>query len=136
MATNVDKLREAYRIWGESRGGDARPWLALVSDDFVFRSVGEEPALGFSGVHSGASQLTRYFDAILADWRMEFYQVDALFGDEDQVAMFGTCGWTHRKTGATVTTPIANLWRFRDGKAYECVEIFDSARAVAAATSA
>jgi uncharacterized protein len=135
MATNIDKLKVAYQAWSESRGESIPQWLDLVSDDFEIRSVAPEPpGLTFAGLHKGRGAFEGYLNSLLQLWRMDSYTVEAIFGDDDAVAMFGTCSYTFKATGKSATTPIANLWRFRDGKAYEFIEIFDSAKAMDAAT--
>jgi ketosteroid isomerase-like protein len=48
--------------------------------------------------------------------------------------MQGVCSWTHKGTGKTCETPKVDIWRFRDGKAIEFYELFDTAAAFAAAT--
>ncbi len=135
MATEIERLNAAYQVWADSKGARTDAWMDLVDDDFVMRSVAEQPAgLEFAGQRTGPVAMETYFKILADAWRMESYTVDALFGDGDRIAMFGTCSWTFKTTGKTVTTPIAHLWRFRNGKAHECLEIFDSARAAEAAT--
>ena len=134
MATNIEKLKAAYEAWGNTKGDSISRWLELVGDDFEMRSVAPKPpGLAFAGVHKGPASLEVYLKSLLDAWRMEYYTVDTIIGDGDAVAIFGTCSWTFKSTGRTATTPIANLWRFRNGKAYQCIEIFDSARAAEAA---
>ena len=41
--------------------------------------------------------------------------------------------WTNRKTGKIAETPKVDFWRFRDGKAVEFYEYFDTACVAAAA---
>ena len=135
MATNIEKLKAAYQAWNGSKGASIPQWLELVSEDFEMRSVAPKaPGLAFAGVQKGPGAFELYLTALLDAWRMESYTVDAMVGDGDTIAMFGTCTYTFKATGTPVTTPIANLWRFRDGKAYECIEIFDSAEAMKATT--
>ena len=67
---------------------------------------------------------------------MKFYRVDALFGDEDQIAMFGTCSWTFKATGKTITTPIANRGASGTAKLTSASKIFDTATAMTAVVAA
>lgn len=135
MATNLEKLRAAYKVWGDSKGADMKPFLALIDDSFVMRSVAPAPpGLDFAGVKTGAANLVASFKSMLDHWTMNFYRAETLVGDGDQVAMFGRCSFTFKATGKGVETPIANLWTFKNGKAVECIEIFDSAKAAMAAS--
>jgi ketosteroid isomerase-like protein len=134
MATNAEKLRVAYQAWGDSKGQRLEPFLEFIGEDFVMRSVAAQPSgLQFAGVTDGPSRLVEAMQTLLRHWSMDFYRVETLISEGDEVAMFGRCGYTFKDTRKSVDTPIANLWRFRNGKAYECIEIFDSAKAAMAA---
>jgi ketosteroid isomerase-like protein len=65
---------------------------------------------------------------------MVHWTPETFVGDGDQIAMFGRCGWRHQTTNKVADIAIAHLWTFKEGKAVEVKEIFDSARVVAAAT--
>ena len=54
--------------------------------------------------------------------------------DGDRVVMYGTTAWRHTGTGKSFETRKVDLWRFRDGKAVEFCEFFDTATVQAAAT--
>ncbi|MCX7325911.1 MAG: hypothetical protein NTZ14_16105 [Hyphomicrobiales bacterium] len=71
--------------------------------------------------------------AILDEWDMVYYLPKTFVRERHRVAMFVTCKWTNKATGKACEVMITHLWRFRDGKAIELAELFDSARAVAAA---
>lgn len=49
--------------------------------------------------------------------------------------MFGHCAWTNIATGKDMEVRVAHLWEFRDGQVVDYTEIFDSARATAAANA-
>ena len=133
MATEIDRLKAAYQTWADSKGARTDVWTDIVGDDFHLQSMSEQQtALEVTDIRAGPKSLAGYFDVLAKSWTMQFYEVDALFGEGDQIAMFGRCSWTSKQTGKTATTAIAHLWRFRDGKAVSCIEIFDSAKAVEA----
>jgi uncharacterized protein len=54
--------------------------------------------------------------------------------DGDVVVVRGSCAWRHKRTGKEVDSPKIDFWRFRDGKAIEYYEYFDTARAFEAAS--
>ncbi len=135
MTDHVETLRRAYQTWHDTRGANRDVWLDLVSDDFEIHSVARQPkGLSFAGDHAGRRKLDYYLRTLIEKWEMRYYRVDALFGDESRVVMFGECSYNFRANGETVTTPIAALWRFKDGKASSCIEVFDSADANAKAS--
>ena len=73
------------------------------------------------------------FTIALFDSTMVHFTPDSFVTDGDQVAMFGRCCWTHRQTQNTAECHIAHLWTFNNGKVTNFTEVFDSARAAAAA---
>jgi len=50
--------------------------------------------------------------------------------------MRGSMAWRNKHTGRTVETPKVDYWRFKDGKVVEFYEYYDTARVLAAASSA
>jgi uncharacterized protein len=132
---NLSKLKQAYQRWNESKGADQHAWLGLMSDAVHIVSTGaESKALAFAQERHSKQQAIDYMTSILSDWRMEHWTPETFVGNGDTIAMFGNCGWTHKKTGKMADVQIAHLWQFKDGKATSLTEIFDTARAIAAAT--
>jgi ketosteroid isomerase-like protein len=64
---------------------------------------------------------------------MIYYKVDEFIADGDAVVARGSCAWTNKRTGKRAETPKVDFWRFKDGKAVEFYEYFDTAAAAAAA---
>ena len=54
----------------------------------------------------------------------------------DAVVMRGATAWRHRRSSKIFATPKIDFWRFRNGKAIEFFEYFDTAGALEAATLA
>ena len=48
-ARNVGLLKEAYKLWHDSKGGSVEQWISHVAEDVTFGSIarGEAP-LGFT----------------------------------------------------------------------------------------
>jgi ketosteroid isomerase-like protein len=134
-AANVAVLKEEYRKWHETRGGSVDTLVGILDDDVSWGSVPRGAApLEFAGQYKGKSSLRGYFDALLADWEMVHYTIDEYVAQGDVVVARGSCAWTNKKTGKTADTPKVDFWRFRNGKAVEFYEYFDTACAAAAAT--
>ncbi len=66
---------------------------------------------------------------------MIHYTVDEFVAQGDAVFMRGSCSWRHKRTGRVVDTPKVDFWRFRNGKAVEFYEYYDTVRVVAAAAA-
>jgi ketosteroid isomerase-like protein len=131
----MTKLRAAYREWHDTRGASAATWMALMADDIVMRSVADgAPGMEFSAPRKGKDTVHHYFTALAAEWEMVHHTPEEFLVDGDRVAVFGKCAFRNRKTGKIADTHVANLWRFRNGLAVEFFELYDTAKAFAAAT--
>jgi len=136
-ARNVDILREAYARWHDSKGGSVDHWLTVVADDIKFGSIARGmPEMAFAKAYSNREALGSYFKGLLSEWEMLHYTVGEFVAQGDAVFMRGSTAWRHKRTGQEVDTPKVDFWRFRDGKAVEFYEYYDTARVVAAATAA
>lgn len=137
---NVVALRDAYRRWRDTKGGNVEEILALFDERVEMRSV-LDPAVPseLAGVHRTRSEAADYFAALARDWEMLDYVVEQFIADGeygDDVVMVGRCAWRHRETGAVVDSPKVDIWHFEFGRATRFTEMFDSlgfARAVGAA---
>jgi ketosteroid isomerase-like protein len=129
------KLKAAYKQWNDTRGASSATWLAMMSDDIDMRSVADgAPGMEFSAPRKGKHTAHGYFEALNAEWEMVHHTPEVFVAEGDRVAVFGRCAFRNRKTGKVAETAIANLWTFRDGKAVDYFELYDTARAFAAAT--
>jgi len=133
-AANVEILKGAYVRWNDSRGGSVEEIMEICAPDIRWRSVPRGAApLTFTKERSSRDEMRGYFDGLLADWTMVHYTIDEYIAQGDTVVARGSCAWTNKKTGKIAETPKVDFWRFRDGKAVEFYEYFDTACVAAAA---
>jgi ketosteroid isomerase-like protein len=134
-AKNVAILKEAYQKWHETRGGSVDHFISIVDENISFGSLPRGAApMQFAAQYDNREVLRGYFQELLDQWSMNYYEVKQFIAQDDMVVMQGVCSWTHKATGKTCETPKVDIWRFRDGKAVEFYELFDTAAAFAAAT--
>ena len=132
---NVEILKDAYARWNDSKGGSVDHWMTLVADDIRFGSLAQgAPVMTFAKGYDSRDSLRGYFDGLLSDWEMIHYTVDEFVAQGDAVFMRGSTAWRNKRTGKAVETPKIDFWRFRDGKAVEYYEYYDTARVFAAAS--
>ena len=136
MATqNLERLKAAYTLWHESKGSRSDAWLDLLSDKVRFRSMGgASPSLAFADERRSKLEVVAYFTGFNKDWSMLHWTPETFVSEDDRIAVFGSCAWRHRATGKVAEVATSHLWTFEDGKVVEVIEVFDSARAVSAAT--
>jgi ketosteroid isomerase-like protein len=130
----VEKLKDAYRQWHDSKGGSVDAWLDLMTDDVrVYSLAAGAPGAEFTAATTSKKDFRRYFEGLLGDWEMINYKTVEFIADDDHVAVRGSTAWRNRKTGRIVDTPKANFWTFRDGKIAEFHEFYDTAALIAGA---
>ena len=133
--SNVELLRSAYASWSETKGKSVDRWLSVLADNIRFGSlIQAAPAMSYMQAYSTRDTVRSYFEGLLREWEMIHFTVDEFVAQGEAVFMRGSCAWRHKRTGKSVDTPKVDFWRFKDGKAVEFYEYFDTARAVAAAT--
>jgi ketosteroid isomerase-like protein len=134
-ARNVEILSEAYSRWHGTKGGSVDHWMSIVADNIQFGSLPEgAPPVRFAKSYTSRDALRGYFEGLLSDWEMIHYTVDEFVAQGECVFMRGSTAWRNKRTGKSVDTPKADFWRFRNGKAVEFYEYFDTARVFAAAS--
>jgi ketosteroid isomerase-like protein len=132
---NLARLKAAYAAWNDRKGDSLDVWRELMDPGFRLTSWGENtPGLEFSAPRSSREEALHYLSAILDDWAMIHYTPNHFVCEGDWIAMFGSCAYTHKRTGKSAECKIAGLWRFENGKAMELTDMFDSAVAAAAAS--
>ena len=132
---NVGKLRRAYQLWHDTRGGSAQHWLDLMADDVVMRSItAGAPGMDFTRANDGKAEAARYFAGLAADWEMIHFTPEEYVAQGDRVVVLSRVAFRYRRTGRVVESPKADVFRFHNGQIIEFFEFFDSAQVVAAAT--
>ena len=133
---NVEILKDAYARWHDSKGDSVDHWMSVVSDDIQFGSLARgAPEMLFARTYDNREALRGYFEGLLSDWEMIHYTVEEFIAQGDAVFMRGSTAWRNKRTGRTAETPKVDFWRFRNGKAVEFYEYYDTARVIAAAAA-
>ena len=133
--SNLEKLKAAYKAWDACKGREAECWLDIFADHVRIQSLaGESRALAFAAERKSKADAAGYFSSLAQHWSMVHWTPQTFVTEGDRIAVFATCAWTNKATGKTVETPSAHLWQFENGYATSVIEIFDSARVMAAAT--
>lgn len=127
------QLRQAYKAWHDSKGTDVGTWLQLLHDDIVIGSLADGAAgMEFSAARRGIAQAESYLRDVTRDWEMLYFTPDEIISEGDRVVMRGRCGWRFKATNKCAESVTIQFWRFKDGKAIEMLEFYDTAKAFAA----
>ncbi len=134
-AAFLETLRKSQELWSSSKASSIEQWLALIDDDVTWTSLADgAPGMEFSKSVRGKAQVEQYFQQLAEDWEMLDCKMDDFISEGDRVVAIGTHSWKHRRTGKSVTTPKVEIVRVKDGKIVEFFEMYDTAKAIAAAT--
>ena len=127
---NVAKLRAAYAAYADTKG-QADIWYDILSDQVSWGSLADgRPGMDFTKPCASKEEVVAYFDGLAKDWEMEFYIVNDFVAQNGRVVALAESGWKNRHTGKVVKTPKADVWTFKDGKATEFMEFYDTLAAV------
>jgi len=126
---NVSILKEAYRLWHETKGKSVDHWLDICADQLDFGSIGQSvKATPYMTIYEDKKKLGEYFAGLARDWEMVEFRIEHYVAQGDRVVCLGRCSWKARRTGKVVWSPIANSFRMANGKMIEYYEYFDTAQ--------
>ena len=123
----LDQLAIAYKNWRETKGGNVDEVLGLMADDVQMRSIAQPQVPHALTEHrSSKDQAREYFEVLSRDWEMIDFPQDKIVADRDTIVWVGRCSWRNRQTGQEIDTPKVDIWTFRDGKAVDFFELYDT----------
>ena len=128
-ARNVAILKEAYRLWHETKGKSVDHWLSICADQLNFGSLAQtEKSVPYMKLYESKETLGEYFRGLARDWDMIEYSTEHFIAQGDRVVMLGRCSWRAKRSGVVVWTPICGSFHLLDGKIIEYFEYFDTAQ--------
>lgn len=113
-----------------ARTGDAEDLVRasheLVAPDARYVSLSfDDPDLEriapWTGTSSGPEAFVRAFGGVLEHWVNEDFRIEEIFGDGEQVAVFGRFTYRSISLGRATTSPFAIYARVREGKIVDWV---------------
>ena len=93
----------------------------VIAPDAVYVSLNTENAeltkiLPWAGTSHGPQAFLDALEAIFSRWENQAFNVTAMFGDEENVAVFGDFRYKSNSLGKVVTSPFSIHARVTDGK--------------------
>ena len=68
MSDMLDKIKEGYRLWNDSKAGSVEYWLNLIDEDVKWRSVSDgAPGIEFSKACDCKDDVVGYFQQLGQD---------------------------------------------------------------------
>ena len=96
--------------------GDADSFWALFDPDATFY---EASCLPYGGAHKGLDAIQNAFGKLAASFSRMHSDFEALLASRDIVILYQHIDFEGAKTGRTGAFPVAELFRFRDGRIVE-----------------
>ena len=131
MSDHIQTIKDLYAAFGR---GDAGMILSKLSAD-VSWEVEAPPEISIAGIRKGPEAVKGFFQAIANDHADPKLEITEYFSSADGVAAFGRYKCTLKKTGKHVDSPVAHLFKFRDGKIVRFVDHVNTAAFLEAAQS-
>jgi ketosteroid isomerase-like protein len=130
---NKRLLQQAYERWNATKGASVADWMELADDGISFGSLAEgAEAVPFTAPIRSKDTLRTYFDGLIGNWTMIHYTVNEYVAEGDRVVAIGSTSWKNKQTGKTFETRKVDVWKFKNGKAVEFYEYYDTAKVAAA----
>jgi ketosteroid isomerase-like protein len=126
---NVAILKEAYRLWHETKGKSVNHWISICADAIEFGSIAQNLRnVPYMTTYEDVAALAKYFAGLSLDWEMIEFRTENFVAQGDRVVMLGRCSWRAKRNGVVVWTPKADSFRMKNGKIVEYYEFFDTAQ--------
>lgn len=130
---NVAMLKEAYSQWSAQDVDGYDCWTTILAEEISLGSLANgSPEMPFTAPRRSKAQVLDYLDELKRDWDMISFDMNDYIVEGERVVAIGRVVWRNKATGKVVDTPKVDIWRFRDGKAVDFQEFYDTAQAYAA----
>lgn len=110
--------------------GDADAFWSIFDPDVVFH---EAACLPYGGSHRGIEATKRAFGHMVQTYSSMHADLEAVLASRDIVMLYQTIAFRVRENGNDGTLPVAEMYRFRDGKVVEWRALYFDADLVARA---
>lgn len=101
---------------GAMSAGDADAFWSLFDPDATFY---EASCLPYGGAHKGLDAIQRAFGELASSFSKMHSEFEALLASRDIVILYQHIDFVGARTGRAGAFPVAELFRFRDGKIVE-----------------
>jgi uncharacterized protein len=114
--------------------GDVPAVLGLLDDEVKWTEAERFPY--YTGTwHGPQAVLNNLLKRLAADWEGFSAKADDFIIEGDRVVSFGTYAGTYKKTGKSMTSPFAHVWKVGDGKIKSFLMYTDTAKVLEALQS-
>jgi uncharacterized protein len=131
MGPNESVVRHAYERFA---AGDMDHLFAVLSDDVVWKSTGNQDVLPFAGEWRGKDGVRDYFIKSRTDWDVPVHKpIEFIVHEDQRFAVRVEVEAVNKRTGGRIRLEKLDLLTMVDGKCTAYAELYDTALAERAA---
>jgi ketosteroid isomerase-like protein len=124
---NRDEIETALRAAYDARArNDAAGVSRIFAPDATFSNAGDPAFCSAVATHAGPA-LYAALEKLCDVFRASAFDVKSMVVEGDRAAVICRADFRYVPTGAPLSLDLVHFWTFRDGKAAELVEYFDTA---------
>jgi ketosteroid isomerase-like protein len=124
---NAERIRNAYAQWNATKGASPEAFLDLMAEDVRMKTNLAPPELHpLAHERTGIENARDYLVSLVLHLEMIDFPTEEIVAQGDTVVWIGSCAWRDRKTGEETDTRKVDVWRFKDGKVVDVLEMFDT----------
>lgn len=122
----MQTVRQGYEAFNR---GDFAGLLEHLEDDVVWHDAPQVPG---ARMHVGHEEVLSYLASFPRVWDEPRFEADEIHAAGDAVVSLSRFKGRGRQSGVEVATPLAHMFRFREGRVYRVVTYLDRAQALRA----
>lgn len=113
MSMPQDNLLLAKQLYKHFFAGEFDQFFGMFDEDV---ELVEAESLPYGGVYKGRESVRNLVMTVATVWKDISLDIKTLTSGDDYVIAYGQFSATSKKTGVSVSFPLAEVWRFREGR--------------------
>lgn len=113
MSLSEDNLLLAKKLYKHFFAGELDEFFGMFDENV---ELVEAESLPYGGVYKGRETVRNLVMTVVTLWKDISLDIKTLTSGDDYVIAYGQFSATSKKTGVSVSFPLAEVWRFREGR--------------------
>jgi uncharacterized protein len=113
MSLSQDNLLLAKKLYKHFFAGEIDEFFGMFDENVELL---EAASLPYGGVYRGRETVRKLIMTVTTVWNDISLDIKTITSGDDYVIAYGQFSATSAKTGVSVSFPLAEVWRFREGR--------------------